>query len=114
MVRACSRSSRARPGSFIFPRSTPSEQPCRARRVQDTDARMPPRAPVVWSTRAVGSERLRLRIDERHRELTVQAKLRGRSYRRSRAAPLSDEVQRRRGEFLAALGRLAAFESASI
>src|SRR5687768_14715559 len=57
---------------------------------------MPPRAPVVWATSAVGSERFRQRLDERHRELTVQAKVRGRSYRRSRSA----------------LGRLSSFETA--
>lgn len=73
---------------------------------------MPPRAPVVWATSAVGSERFRQRLDERHRELTVQAKVRGRSYRRSRAAIGSDEVMRRRTDFLASLGRLSSFESA--
>lgn len=74
---------------------------------------MPPRAPVVWTYEPVGSERFRQRLDERHRELTVQAKLRGRTYRRSRAPRGSDEGQRVRGEFLASLGRLAAFETAS-
>lgn len=73
---------------------------------------MPPRAPVVWATSAVGSERFRQRLDERHRELTIQAKVRGRSYRRSRAAIGSDEVMRRRTDFLAALGRLSSFEGA--
>ncbi len=73
---------------------------------------MPPRAPVVWTTSAVGSERFRQRLDERHRELTVQAKVRGRGYRRSRGAIGSDEVIRQRSDFLAALGRLSAFESA--
>src|ERR1700738_5018544 len=34
---------------------------------------MPPRAPVVWTTTAVRSERFRQRIDERHRELAVHA-----------------------------------------
>ncbi|MDQ2913262.1 MAG: hypothetical protein M3T56_08410 [Chloroflexota bacterium] len=73
---------------------------------------MPPRAPVVWATSAVGSERFRQRLDERHRELTVQAKVRGRSYRRSRSAVGSDEVMRRRTDFLASLGRLSSFENA--
>ncbi len=73
---------------------------------------MPPRAPVVWATSAVGSERFRQRLDERHRELTVQAKVRGRSYRRSRAAIGSDEVMRQRTDFLASLGRLSSFENA--
>lgn len=73
---------------------------------------MPPRAPVVWTGSAVGSERFRQRLDERHRELTVQAKVRSRGYRRSRAAAGSDEVIRLRSDFLAALGRLSAFESA--
>lgn len=73
---------------------------------------MPPRAPVVWASSAVGSERFRQRLDERHRVLTTQAKARGRTYRRSRGAPASDEVIRLRTDFLAALGRLAAFENA--
>ncbi|HEX4744625.1 MAG TPA: hypothetical protein VFW12_08145 [Candidatus Limnocylindria bacterium] len=73
---------------------------------------MPPRAPVVWATSAVGSERFRQRLDERHRELTIQAKVRGRSYRRSRSAIGSDEVMRLRTDFLAALGRLSSFEIA--
>ena len=75
---------------------------------------MPPRAPVVWTTTAVRSERFRQRIDERHRELSVQAKARGRAYRRSRAATGSDEVVRLRADFLAALGRLTTFETASV
>ena len=74
---------------------------------------MPPRAPVVWTYEPVGSERFRQRLDERHRELTVQAKLRSRTYRRSRVARGSDEGRRLRADFLAALGRLAAFENAS-
>ncbi len=75
---------------------------------------MPPRAPVVWASSAVGSERFRQRLDERHRELTVQAKVRGRTYRRSRSAAGSDEVIRLRTDFLAALGRLSAFEVAIV
>lgn len=75
---------------------------------------MPPRAPVIWATTGVGAERFRKRIDERHRELSVQAKLHSRTYRRSRAEAASDEARRLRGEFLAALGRLAAFEAASL
>ena len=75
---------------------------------------MPPRAPVVWTTTAVRSERFRQRIDERHRELSVQAKARGRGYRRSRAAAGSDEAIRLRADFLAALGRLTTFETASV
>jgi len=67
---------------------------------------MPPRAPVVWTTTGVRSERFRQRIDERHRELSVQAKARGRAYRRSRAVTGSDEAVRLRADFLAALGRL--------
>jgi len=73
---------------------------------------MAPRAPVIWATSAVGSERFRQRLDERHRELSVQAKVRGRGYRRSRASSGSDEVMRLRTDFLAALGRLSAFEVA--
>ena len=75
---------------------------------------MPPRAPVIWVTTGVGAERFRKRIDERHRELSVQAKLRSRSYRRSRAEAASAQARRLRGEFLAALGRLSAFEAASL
>jgi hypothetical protein len=75
---------------------------------------MPPRAPVVWTTTAVRSERFRKRLDERHRELTIQAKARGRSYRRSRAAAGSEEALRLRADFLAALGRLGSFEIAML
>src|SRR5438046_9134158 len=72
---------------------------------------MPPRAPVIWSTIAVGGERFHRRLDERHRELSVQAKLRARTYRRSRALPTSEEAIRLRADFLAALGRLSSFET---
>ncbi|MDP9282366.1 MAG: hypothetical protein M3P38_09745 [Chloroflexota bacterium] len=75
---------------------------------------MPPRAPVIWSTIAVGGERFHKRLDERHRELSVQAKLRARTYRRSRALPTSEESIRLRADFLAALGRLSSFETASL
>ena len=75
---------------------------------------MPPRAPVVWTTTAVRSERFRQRLDERHRELSIEAKARGRSYRRSRAAPGSEEASRLRADFLAALGRLGSFEVAMV
>lgn len=75
---------------------------------------MPPRAPVIWSTLAVGSERFHKRLDERHRELSVQAKLRARTYRRSRALPMSEESIRLRADFLAALGRLSSFETTSL
>jgi len=75
---------------------------------------MPPRAPVIWQTAAVGGERFRKRLDERHRALSVQAKLRGRSYRRSRADPSTEEGRRLRADFLAALGRLSSFETASL
>ena len=75
---------------------------------------MPPRAPVIWATTGVGAERFRKRLDERHRELSVQAKLRSRTYRRSRTDVASEEGRRLRGDFLAALGRLTAFETASL
>jgi hypothetical protein len=75
---------------------------------------MPPRAPIVWTTTAVRSERFRQRLDERHRELSIQAKARGRSYRRSRAEPASEEARRLRADFLAALGRLGSFEIAMV
>ena len=77
-------------------------------------ANVPPRAPVIWATTGVGAERFRKRLDERHRELSVQAKLRSRTYRRSRTDLASAEARQRRGDFLAALGRLSAFESASL
>jgi hypothetical protein len=60
----------------------------------------------------VRSERFRQRLDERHRELTIHAKARGRTYRRSRAEPGSEEARRMRADFLAALGRLGSFEIA--
>ncbi|HEV8534496.1 MAG TPA: hypothetical protein VGR87_02085 [Candidatus Limnocylindria bacterium] len=73
---------------------------------------MAPRAPVVWTTTAVRSERFRQRLDERHRDLTIQAKARGRTYRRSRADPAGEEARRLRADFIAALGRLGSFEIA--
>ena len=75
---------------------------------------MPPRTPTVWLGHAIRDEKLRERIDARHRELTVQAKMRGRSYRRSRAEPDTEEARRLRADFLAALGRLASFEVSSL
>jgi hypothetical protein len=75
---------------------------------------MAPRAPVVWTTTAVRGERFQKRLDERHRELTIQAKARGRTYRRSRTDPASEQARRMRADFLASLGRLAAFEVASL
>ena len=74
---------------------------------------MPPRTPTVWTNHAIREERLRERIDARHRELSVHAKVRGRAYRRGRAAPDTEEARRLRVDFLAALGRLASFESSS-
>ncbi|MGH2499007.1 MAG: hypothetical protein ACRDF0_02785 [Candidatus Limnocylindria bacterium] len=73
----------------------------------------PPRAPVVWTTIPIGRERFRRRLDERHRELSVNARARGRSYRRSRSAALGEASPRLRADFLAALGRLSSFEDAS-
>ena len=73
---------------------------------------MPPRAPVVWTTAAVGSERFRQRLDARHRDLTIEARARGRAYRRSRGTSEADTA-RTRADFLASLGRLTAFEAAS-
>ncbi len=75
---------------------------------------MPPRAPVVWTTAATRDERIRKRLDERHRDLSRKAKAVGARYRRSRAAAGSAEGIRLRADFLAALGRLSAFESASL
>src|SRR5437773_9547506 len=75
---------------------------------------MPPRAPVIWSTIAVGGERFHKRLDERHRELSVQAKLRARTYRRSRALPTSEESISLRSDFLASLDCLSSFDTASL
>jgi hypothetical protein len=74
---------------------------------------MPPRAPVVWTHPAARSERIRARFDERHRDLTRAARSRGATYRSSRGGATDPETLRRRADFLNALGRLAAFESAS-
>jgi hypothetical protein len=73
---------------------------------------MPPRAPVIWTTSATRGERIRKRLDDRHRDLTREARMRGASYRGARAGA-SDTV-RLRADFLNALGRLSAFESASL
>jgi hypothetical protein len=75
---------------------------------------MPPRAPVVWTTTPTRGERIRRRLDERHRDLSVDAKARAARYRGSRAARTSSELLRLRADFLAALGRLSAFEAASL
>lgn len=75
---------------------------------------MPPRAPVIWTTAPARSDRIRRRLDERHRDLSRDARASGTRYRGSRAGPASPEGARLRIDFLAALGRLAAFESASL
>jgi hypothetical protein len=75
---------------------------------------MPPRAPVVWSGTAARGDRIRRRLDERHRDLSREAKALGTRYRGSRAARSSAEGDRLRTDFLAALGRLSAFEAASL
>lgn len=75
---------------------------------------MPPRAPVVWTTAATRGERIRRRLDARHRDLSADARARGDRYRGSRAGAGSAETARLRADFLAALGRLSAFESASL
>ena len=75
---------------------------------------MPPRAPVVWTTTPKRGERILRKLDERHRDLTRDARRRGDRYRGARAAATDPETLRLRGEFLAALGRLAAFEDASL
>ncbi len=72
---------------------------------------MPPRAPVVWTTTAVRSERFRQRLDERHRELTIHAKARGRGYRRSRADPASEEIRRLRADFLPSVSITSRYKS---
>ncbi len=75
---------------------------------------MPPRAPVIWTHAATRGQRIRQRLDERHRDLTREARSRGASYRGSRAAATDPETARLRADFLNALGRLSAFESASL
>ena len=75
---------------------------------------MPPRAPIIWTTTATRGDRIRKRLDERHRDLSRDAKALGVRYRGYRAAASSPEGTRLRADFLAALGRLSAFESASL
>lgn len=75
---------------------------------------MPPRAPVVWTTSPTRGERIKRRLDERHRDLSASAKVSAARYRGSRAARTSSELLALRGDFLASLGRLAAFEAASL
>jgi hypothetical protein len=75
---------------------------------------MPPRAPVVWTTSPARGERIKRRLDERHRDLSAGAKTSAARYRGSRAARTSSELLALRGDFLASLGRLAAFEAASL
>jgi hypothetical protein len=75
---------------------------------------MPPRAPVIWTATATRGERVRKRLDERHRDLSRDAKALGSRYRGTRATAATPETAQLRTEFLAALGRLAAFESASL
>lgn len=74
---------------------------------------MPPRAPVIWTVSATRGERVRKSLDERHRDLSRDARRLGARYRRSRADAASPEGLELRADFLAALGRLSAFESAS-
>ncbi len=75
---------------------------------------MPPRAPVIWTSAATRGDRIRKRLDERHRDLSREAKALGVRYRGSRAAASTPEGARLRTDFLASLGRLSAFESASL
>lgn len=75
---------------------------------------MPPRAPVIWTTSATRGERIRKRLDDRHRDLTREARMRGASYRVARAGATDPGTVRLRADFLNALGRLSAFESASL
>lgn len=56
---------------------------------------------------------MKRRLDERHRDLSADARTRASRYRGSRAARTSPELQSLRADFLAALGRLSAFEAAS-
>jgi hypothetical protein len=75
---------------------------------------VPPRAPVIWTTTATRGERIRRRLDDRHRDLSRDARTLGDRYRGTRASASSPESTRLRADFLAALGRLSAFESASL
>lgn len=75
---------------------------------------MPPRAPVIWTSSATRGDRIRRRLDERHRDLSRAARTLGSRYRGSRAVASSPEGTRLRTDFLAALGRLSAFEAASL
>lgn len=75
---------------------------------------MPPRAPVIWTSTGTRGDRIRKRLDERHRDLSREARALGGRYRGSRAAASTPEGARLRTDFLASLGRLSAFESASL
>lgn len=75
---------------------------------------MPPRAPVVWTATPTRGERIRQRLDERHRDLTRDARRRGAAYRASRAGATDAETAKLRIDFLNVLGRLSAFEDASL
>jgi len=68
----------------------------------------------VWTTTATRAERVRKRLDERHRDLSRDTRSLGARYRGSRGDAASAEGMRLRADFLAALGRLSAFEGASL
>ena len=54
-----------------------------------------------------------MRLDDHHARLTAAALARGRGYRSTRAPRGSDAYLQARAQFVAGLGRLAAFEDAS-
>lgn len=75
---------------------------------------MPPRAPILHRARpTTPSERFLARLDEHHAQLTRKAQDRSRSYQGARKRQETDEYLAVRAQFLASLGRLAAFEDAS-
>lgn len=75
---------------------------------------MPPRAPILHRARpATPAERFRHRLDDHHASLSRTALVRGRAYRSSWLPRSGDAYAETRARFLAALGRLAAFEDAS-
>lgn len=74
---------------------------------------MPPRAPTVWTSAPTRSERVIRRLDERHAELSRDAKAMARRYRGARTGRSVAHARQIRSDFLAALGRLSAFEDAS-
>lgn len=79
------------------------------------NAGVAPRAPVLHRARPIApAERFRIRLDDRHAELTRTVLARGTAYRTSAQPRGSDGYLEARGQFLASISRLGAFEEASL